>query len=123
MNTTHEYCALTEALMNTVDALVVILEPDGTVREFNRACEAVTGYRAEEIVGRSIVDTVIPLEHRADAAKALPELSTPGTNRFENDWLTADGRRRRITWSNVAMRDEHGDVDRHSQGLPEPLDP
>jgi signal transduction histidine kinase/CheY-like chemotaxis protein len=44
-------------------------------------------------------------------AKVFAELASPGTNRFENDWLTRDGRRRRITWSNVAMQDEHGNVD------------
>ena len=110
MDANHENCPLTDALMNTVDALVVIADPAGRILQFNKACESVTGFSAADVVGRSLVDTLIPIEQRRDVAAVIGELSTSGTNRFENDWITADGRRRRITWSNATMSDATGRV-------------
>ena len=39
------------ALMAAVDALVVVLDPEGRIVRFNRASEKVSGYRAEQVVG------------------------------------------------------------------------
>ncbi len=110
MDENHENCPLTDALMNTVDALVVIAEPSGRILQFNKACESVTGMSADDVVGRSLVDTMVPIEQRRAVAASIDDLTTPGTNRVENDWITADGRRRRITWSNATMNDSSGRV-------------
>lgn len=111
MDADHQNCQLTDALMSTVDALVVIADPEGRILQFNKACESVSGYAAEEVVGRSLVDILIPVEQRRDVAAVIADLSTPGTSRFENDWVTADGRRRRIMWSNATMTDSNGRID------------
>ncbi len=108
MDASHENCPLTDALMNTVDALVAIVDLDGRILQFNRACEEVTGFAAADVIGRSLVDTLIPIEQRRDVAAVLDELSSHGTSRFENDWVTADGGRRRIAWSNAMISDEDG---------------
>ena len=110
MDPTHENCPLTDALMNTVDALVVVADPAGRILQFNRACESVSGYSADDVVGRSLVEVLVPLEQRSEVASVLDQLLAPSTNRFENDWVTADGARRRITWSNATMTDPSGRV-------------
>lgn len=40
-------------IINTINDGLVIIGPDGTVRMVNRALELLTGYRSDEIVGRS----------------------------------------------------------------------
>lgn len=109
MDLHHENCPLTDALMNTVDALVVVADPAGRILQFNRACESITGYAADEMVGRP-VDALVPADQRTGVADVIDDLASPGTSRYENDWLTKDGERRRIAWSNATMIDAAGDV-------------
>jgi PAS domain S-box-containing protein len=40
------------AILDTVENLVVVLDPQGRIQLFNRACEQVTGYRFEDVKGR-----------------------------------------------------------------------
>lgn len=110
MDLHHQNCPLTDALMNTVDALVVVADPDGRILQFNKACESTTGFSSRDVIGRRVVDALIPVDQRADVGRVIDDLAMPGTNRFENDWLTADGHRRRIAWSNATMLDADGDV-------------
>jgi PAS domain S-box-containing protein len=39
------------AILDTVGALVVVLDPEGRIVRFNRACELTTGYSLEEVCG------------------------------------------------------------------------
>src|SRR5436309_1661040 len=43
---------LVSAIFDTVGALIVVLDPEGRIERFNRACEQMTGYRFEEARGR-----------------------------------------------------------------------
>jgi PAS domain S-box-containing protein len=102
----------TEALLDTAGALVVVIDPDRRVLRFNKACEAVTGFRAADVVGRPLLDHLIPADRRAEAAKRLADMQDPDTlghtGSFESDWSTADGRRRRISWTYTSLADEAG---------------
>src|ERR1700727_2082171 len=44
------------AILDTVGALVVVLDPEGRITRFNRACELTTGYSLEEVCGKRIWD-------------------------------------------------------------------
>src|SRR3984893_15596889 len=44
------------AILHTVGALVVVLDPLGRIIRFNRACEQTSGYSFEEVSGRKIWD-------------------------------------------------------------------
>ena len=44
------------AILDTVGALVVVLDPEGRIVRFNRACEQTTGYSLEEVRGKRIWD-------------------------------------------------------------------
>jgi len=45
--------------------------PDGTVHYWNHASEVLYGYRADEAIGRNLLDLVIPPEMREDARRAI----------------------------------------------------
>lgn len=96
----------TAAILNTVGALVVVLDQGGRVIRFNRTCEQVSGYLADEISGKAIWDVLIPLEER-DAVRTvfqqLREARAP--NQYENYWLRKDGQRKLIRWSNTVLKD------------------
>src|SRR4029077_21273729 len=60
------------AILHTVGALVVVLDPEGRIVRFNRACEQTAGYSFDEIKGKYFWDLcVIPEE--ADRFKIIVE--------------------------------------------------
>ena len=101
-----------ESLLNTVGALIVVLDADDRIVRFNQKCESVTGYSAAEVKGESIFDRLIPPEE-ADEVRAvfssLRDGATPSP--YEHHWCTRDQERRLIRWSNTALADEDGSVE------------
>ncbi len=98
------------AVLDTVGALVLVLDPNGRVLEFNRACESLTGFSQSDARGR-LVWTFIPQDHIPETESIFGELvSGAYSNAHENDWLASDGSRRRIAWTNTTMRDQDGHV-------------
>jgi two-component system, OmpR family, sensor histidine kinase VicK len=99
------------AVLDTIDALVLVLDSAGRVVRFNRACENVTGCSFAELVGRPFPDELLPPEQlqRTDqlmAATRDGELSDP----YELDWISRDGSRHRIAWAATALKDSAGEV-------------
>ena len=112
-------------LLETIGALVIVLDSDGHIVRFNKACEQVTGYTHEEVKGSHIWDVLIPQEQKEKVQQVFSQLSkTHLPSHYENDWLTKDGERRLIAWSNTTLQDQHGaifvigcgiDITRHRQ--------
>ncbi len=98
-------------VLDTAGALVVVLDRDGRVVRFNRACELLTGYRIQEVCGRPIWELVIPEDQRPAVRNVFDRLLTETVPvHYENDWLARDGSRRLIAWSNSAIHDGRGSV-------------
>ncbi|HEU4383346.1 MAG TPA: ATP-binding protein [Anaeromyxobacteraceae bacterium] len=98
---------LSAAVLDTAGALVVVLDREGRVVRFNRACERTTGWGFEEMRGRPIWDLLLLPEEREPVRRVFAELADgrfPST--FENYWLARDGSRRLIAWSNTALLGE-----------------
>ena len=99
------------AVLDTVDALVAVFDTAGRVVRFNRACEAISGYTPEELVGRYFWERLIPREDVEDARHKFEELregAFPAA--YENFWVTRSGNRRRIAWSATALLDDQKQV-------------
>lgn len=105
--------AFVDRLLDTVEALVVVLDTDRRIVRFNRKCQEITGYSASEARGEDIVEFLIPPEDRTEVRKVFDTL-TDGKAPLscENDWLTKEGDRRCIQWTNTILRDEEGQVAR-----------
>jgi PAS domain S-box-containing protein len=102
---------LNAAILDTAGALVVVLDRQGNVVRFNRACERVTGYRFEEVAGEPLWKRML-LPEEADAVRATFRALVGGNfpNMHENHWVARDGSRRLIAWSNTALLDRRGEV-------------
>jgi len=100
------------AIVDTVAALIVVLDRDGRIVRFNRACEKMTGYSLEEVRGRFVWDLFLIPEEVARVKQVFAELKAGQfPNEHENYWVTRDGSRRWIAWSNTALLDECGAVE------------
>ncbi len=93
------------AILDTVGALVVVLDPSGRIVRFNRACERTTGYTFAQVSGRHMWDLFIPPE-QSDEFQLNFEKMRSGRlrNDFECQWVGRDGTRRVIAWSGTSLR-------------------
>lgn len=102
----------TSAVLNTAGALVVVLDNEGRITRFNLACEKITGYRAQEVLGRVFFDLLVPQEEIHGVRQAWNSLCARDfPNQHENHWIAKDGTQRLIAWSNTALTREDGEID------------
>jgi PAS domain S-box-containing protein len=97
------------AILHTVGALVVVLDPQGRIVRFNRACEQLSGYSFEEVKEKDFWDLcVVPEE--AERFKIIVEQLRDGNSatEYETSWVARDGSRRLIAWSSTILPGEHG---------------
>jgi PAS domain S-box-containing protein len=96
--------SLLSVILDTVGALVVVLNPSGEIVRFNRACEQLTGYGFDEVRGRYFWE-LFPAPEEAERCKVLLKGLLPGQRHegYEADWIARDGTRRRIAWSNTVL--------------------
>jgi PAS domain S-box-containing protein len=92
------------AILDTVGALVVVLDPEGRITRFNRACEHMTGYSFAEVRGKFIWDLFLAAEDgegfRASFQKTRSEQCP---QEYECCWASRDGRQRIIAWSTTIL--------------------
>jgi two-component system sensor histidine kinase VicK len=99
------------AVLDTISALVLVLDTAGRIVRFNRACEKVSGYSFAELVGRPFPDELFPPEEQ-DRARRLFESARSGAacEPCEMHWVSREGCRRRIAWTVTTLTDAIGEV-------------
>ncbi|MBI4465755.1 MAG: PAS domain S-box protein [Acidobacteria bacterium] len=101
----------TSAILNTIGALVVVLDTKGRIVSFNRACERTTGYSEEEVKGKALWEFFLLPEEMESVKAVFQQLSTLGLpSEHENYWVTKRGERRWISWSNTILYGSDGSV-------------
>ena len=102
---------LMRAILDTTGALVIVLDRQGRVVRFNRACQQTTSYSLEEVRGRPIWDLLLVPEERQHVEAVFGNLRDgQSSNRHENHLVARDGTRRLIAWSNSVLLDDDGAV-------------
>lgn len=88
------------AILDTVGALVTVLNPEGRIVRFNRACELTTGYALDDVRGRHIWDFFQQVEEVERAKSILSQLNANLLPQdFQSHWITRHDTRRLIAWS------------------------
>lgn len=96
-----------QAVLDTTGGLVVLLDTEGRIVRFNRACEKLTGYTEKEVLGRSPWSFLVDPADRERTKHAFEGLRAGHTpQRYENHWLSRAGGKRLIAWSDTSMLDE-----------------
>jgi diguanylate cyclase (GGDEF)-like protein/PAS domain S-box-containing protein len=98
-------------VLDAVGALVVVLDAQGRIVRFNRACEHLTGCGQDKVVGLRIWEIVVPADDFAGMRAAFDDLGTGSfPSSLEGSWRTIAGERRLIHWENTCIRDDHGAI-------------
>ncbi|MFH1075526.1 MAG: ATP-binding protein [Pseudomonadota bacterium] len=97
------------ALLETMQAIVLVLDPEGKIVQYNTYMEKLSGYKLEEVKGKNWFETFLP---KCDQPrifklfqKAIDNCQTSGN---QNSIITKDGEKRIIEWHDKTLTDEHG---------------
>jgi PAS domain S-box-containing protein len=100
-----------KSLVETAQAIILMLDPEGRIVRFNPFMEEISGYRLEEVAGKDWFTTFLPeREHKRIGDvfdEALQDVKTRGTI---NPIIIKDGRERMIEWSNTRLFDPEGEI-------------
>ncbi len=101
----HREREFRKSIVETSRALIVLLNEEGQILEFNRGCEEVSGYSRDEVIGKPF-RFLLPrggdpdlLRHFSD--KPLMQV----TPKLETGWKTKSGQTRWILWNNSTVQD------------------
>jgi PAS domain S-box-containing protein len=96
--------AILDAAAN--DLLVLVMDRDGRMVRFNRACQERTGYSQDEALGRRFWEFLLPAKEAAAVKAVFEDLRNAKPVRREDYWLTKSGQRRLIAWSSSIVKSE-----------------
>ncbi len=100
-----------DSVLETVGALVVVLDPDGHIIRFNRACEDATGYGFAEVRNREVWDLLLLPEDRESFRERFDRLRIDrAPTSHETHWVGKDGARRIISWFDRPLVSAKGTV-------------
>src|SRR5271170_376441 len=91
-------------ILDTVGALVVVLDSEGRILRFNPACELTTGYSMEEVQGKCIWDLLLPAPE-IDRFRTIFETlrSDLLPQDYQSSWITRHGDQRLIAWTSTLL--------------------
>jgi PAS domain S-box-containing protein len=99
-------------LTEATQSLVCVFDREGRILLFNEACERATGFSRTEVLGRDARTCVIPVEEREAFGEFLAYVwKTSMPSPQVGHWMTKDGGRRLIAWSNKPMTGADGGPD------------
>jgi diguanylate cyclase (GGDEF)-like protein/PAS domain S-box-containing protein len=103
---------LLHAVLDAAASLIVVVDTEGRLLAWNRACEEVSGYTAEELGGSAaILERLIPEQDRDRAVGVADKLARGESPvSVEVRWHTRSGDMRLISWTCTALKAADGTV-------------
>ncbi len=100
-----------EALIDNMASITVVLDEQRNVVRFNRAAEAVSGRTEAEVLGQSYWSLLVGDDERAELQAIFSRVAAgEGPIQHESHWITVAGRKRIIRWTRTVVTDDRGEV-------------
>ena len=98
------------AILDTAPSLIMVLDAQGHVVRFNRACEELSGVSMSEVAGLSFWEAPFLLdEDRAEIRDGIPRLAAAiEPVKLDRIWVGQNGARHVIAWTVMALRGQSG---------------
>jgi len=100
--------------LDSSSVLMVVVNADCVVELVNDSWSVLLGYEKDELVGRSLVETVVPEQSREELVRyfqGLVERRTPTRSKLEFPVVTKDGEVRLMHWNMSLQVDAEGAVE------------
>ncbi len=105
---------ITTALIETTQAIVLLLDHEGKIVQFNEFMEKLTGYAQEDVIGKDWFETFLPRDDRHKIRDLFKQaIMGERTEGNINPILTKDGDLRQIQWYDAQLTKPDG----HLAGL------
>ncbi len=102
-----------QSIIQTAQAIVLVLDTKGNIVKFNRYMEEISGYRLNEVQGKDWFSTFVPQDMgirtrtRELFLKSIADIETRGN---VASIVTKDGRELMIEWHDKTLKDNKGNV-------------
>ena len=97
------------SLVDLAGSVIVVLDPDGRVAEFNREAESFFGMARAQAIGRQYLDACVPEAARAVMSADLARVRAgEAVREREVTFVAADGTRRSMVWNGSRLLDTAG---------------
>jgi PAS domain S-box-containing protein len=91
-------------ILDTVGALVVVLDREGRIVRLNRACEQMTGQSIEQARGQRVWDLFVAPEEKEQFRTMFQQTCDhQSRTEYESSWVAGDGTQRTIAWSAAVL--------------------
>ena len=120
-NATHNDCLLSKKTIvpqaNIIsnnwgfpEVLVVVTDVQGRIKNFNQACERLSGYTCKQVCDRHWWDlSIMPPEEAEDLKEVFARIKTSNSfTQNKNYWIAKDKSRHLIFWSYTAIAEKKG---------------
>ena len=99
-------------VVENAGSIILTMDREGNITYFNRRAEERFGFRRGEILGKSVIGTIVPATESSgrDLDRLIQEI-VESPNQFlvnRNENINAAGERVWVTWTNRALRDDTG---------------
>jgi hypothetical protein len=99
-------------ILETTEALIVVLDLGGRVVHVNKHFSVVTGWKLDELVDQDYIGRCIPTTERERAREVLRDsMCGQPVSGFRTGVLTKEGRVRQVRWSDSALRSTNGQIE------------
>jgi PAS domain S-box-containing protein len=99
------------ATLDSVPALVAVLDTSGRTVRLNHSCAQLTGLSLADAVGRPFVDDVLEPDDRPWASTKLHDAATGQVSGpHETAWRVAGGQSRRVSWTLRPLQGPNGEI-------------
>lgn len=100
----------TTAILNTTASLMMVLDRNGMIVRFNRACEEIAGFSFQEVRGKYIWDTLaVDSEKTKERVERLQKGENPDTH--ESILISKNGSQHLISWTDTEILDTEGKLE------------
>ncbi len=101
-------------LVQNANSIILKMDTGGIIEFFNEFAQEFFGWNEEEIIGKSIYDTIVPRQRtKGESVENLLrnlEQNPHGITRFENENIKKDGERVWVSWTNKFIRNPDGRI-------------
>ncbi|QDT09507.1 ATP-binding protein [Planctomycetes bacterium K23_9] len=100
-----------ERVLRTAEAVILVLNLDGTIVDYNPFFARLTQWPLSELIGKDWFRHFIPAEDVASIRKVFMQTTHDvDTSGIVNEVRTRDGKRRSIRWANTTLVDDWGNT-------------
>jgi PAS domain S-box-containing protein len=94
-----------QALFDTMDTLLVVVDSEGRIVRWNQACERMTGFHISQVEGRSFVKTMLSEPDWARGEALIERAAETGlVQRGQLEASRGDGERFQVAWSAATLK-------------------